>query len=209
MKSFLLILSLLPISSLFGQYINDISPNEADNGETLNVTITGANTSFNQATSTVIKFYFTASTTTATLPNSFTIQNNQKIVANLTVPINTLNGWYDYSVENDVDGFIYSPSSFKVNSSVGLTTYNTNSSLKVYPNPFNNTLSIEVSNDQNGSANLSLIDITGKVFESRTVNLINGKNTFELDNLNLQPGIYFVQVAYSNGKRFSTKIVKH
>ncbi|HZH87147.1 MAG TPA: T9SS type A sorting domain-containing protein [Brumimicrobium sp.] len=208
MKSILLILLLFPLSSLVAQSYVSISPNEANHGETLNVTITGTNTSFSQASNTSIKFYFTASSTTATIPNYYNVQNNNTIIANLTVPLGTYTGWYDYSVGNGIDGLMYNPVSFKVNGVVGLTAYNTNTSYKVYPNPFSNSLSVSVSSEQSGNATLRLIDLTGKVYESRPVSLVNGQNTFEMDNLNLESGIYFVQLTYPNGKRLSTKIIK-
>lgn len=209
MKSLLLILSLLPLTSLFGQYLIDISPNEAEQGETLDVTITGTNTSFDQATNTAIRFYFTASTTTATIPNSYFIQSSETIHANLTVPAGTASGWYDYSVENEIDGYLLRPTSFKVDSTASITSFNTNKNYKVYPNPFKNAITIDVSSDKSETATLNLIDITGKVFESRKVSLKNGQNTFEINNLNLDSGIYFVQLTYSNGKGYSTKILKH
>jgi hypothetical protein len=209
MKSFLLILSLFSLSTLFAQSLVDISPNQAEQGETLNVTITGTNTSFDQATNTTIQFYFTASTTTATIPNSFFIQSSETILANLTVPAGTASGWYDYSVANEIDGYLLSPTSFNVDSTASITSYNTNKEYKVYPNPFKDALTIDVSNSKSETATLSLINITGKVFESRKVSLKNGQNSFEMNNLDLDSGIYFVQLTYSNGKRYSTKIIKH
>ena len=75
------VLSLILITNLaYSQSISGISPNSADDGETLNVSISGLNTNFSQATNTVVTFYFDSGTSTITSPNSFTINNNQSIL---------------------------------------------------------------------------------------------------------------------------------
>lgn len=115
MKNLLTILLLVFSAPLFGQDITNINPDNANDGATLDVTISGAGTNFTQATNTIISFYFDVGTSTVTNPNYFTVDDDQNITANLTVPAGTYQGYYGFTVYNDVDGCMAAPESFLVN----------------------------------------------------------------------------------------------
>lgn len=81
--------------------------------------------------------------------------------------------------------------------------FNTESSIKLYPNPLNvnEPLNIEFIPRYLGQIELSIIDITGKKFSSYTLQLIaNNKQTISYTPENdLTSGTYFIQIGYKNG----------
>lgn len=79
---------------------------------------------------------------------------------------------------------------------------NTISPLKVYPNPSNGNISIDLSSIADKDASLNMIDIAGRIVET--------KNVSGMKNIILEkqiPGIYFIQVSEKGGKLFTTKVV--
>ncbi|MFA7326461.1 MAG: T9SS type A sorting domain-containing protein [Candidatus Kapaibacterium sp.] len=81
--------------------------------------------------------------------------------------------------------------------------FNTEPSIKLYPNPLsiNKPLNIEFLPRYLGQIELSIIDITGKKVSSYTLNIIgNNKQTltYKPDN-DLTTGTYFIQIGYKNG----------
>jgi hypothetical protein len=75
-------------------------------------------------------------------------------------------------------------------------------------NPFNKELVFEVSSDQNGTANVSLVDPSGKTVRQASFNLSTGINHLVLDHTgNLASGIYFLRVQ-SAGVVLQKKVIK-
>ena len=85
-------------------FLVSISPAGVKPGQTLNVTITGANTHFTQGNGTYVGFIFNQGSATI---NSATILNDTSIIANITIPQNTNSGTYNAFVYNDIDGYAY------------------------------------------------------------------------------------------------------
>jgi hypothetical protein len=79
--------------------------------------------------------------------------------------------------------------------------------VKTYPNPSKNSFIIEtISSQLTGNSILSIVDIRGKVILNQEVNLIEGKNTFTLNDFNVSPGLYTICIISENGK---IQTVKH
>ncbi|TNE54589.1 MAG: T9SS type A sorting domain-containing protein [Bacteroidetes bacterium] len=108
-----LIAVLLLSTSAFAQNLVSVNPNSANAGQTLDVTITGANTHFDQASSTQIHFGFQQGSTTVV--NSLTATSDTELVANISVPANTFTGDYDVSVYNGINGLMTLTGAFHVN----------------------------------------------------------------------------------------------
>lgn len=72
--------------------------------------------------------------------------------------------------------------------------------LAAYPNPFTNEvkLSLNVDRDQ-ANTSVRVFDMKGKLVSSVNWNLRQGDNNLSLANLNVQPGVYFVNVTDRNG----------
>lgn len=191
-----------------GSAIHSITPNEGKAGATLNVSITGTNTHFTQATSTVVRFYFSGATSTATYPNSLQNVNNLNLNANLTIPASTPQGWYNFSVTNDIDGYLFKPSSFKVNNDIGITEPSISDKFFVFPNPFTDHLTLNISNSQQEEAVLSIYNTSGLLVDERTLRLLPGTNEIPL-RLHLPYGVYYLIVNRSNGRSHATKIIRN
>ncbi|TXI85732.1 MAG: T9SS type A sorting domain-containing protein, partial [Crocinitomicaceae bacterium] len=68
-------------------------------------------------------------------------------------------------------------------------------SLKVYPNPSEGEFYLELDNTStNNEVVLSMLDLEGKVIYSETRSIEKGNNTYQLNDLNVSPGIYFIEV---------------
>ncbi len=85
--------------------ISTSSPNVSQRGQTLNVSITGVNTHFNQATNT-ISFFKSGSPTSNLVVNFATAQNATTILANVTIPVAASLGTYTLSINNSIDGIL-------------------------------------------------------------------------------------------------------
>jgi len=102
---------------VLAQNLVSINPDSANASQTLNVTITGNATHFNQGSGTSIDFGFDQGSGTSVV-NSIYITNNTSIIANITVPSNTFTGDYDVYAYNTIDGYLSINNGFHVN---GLT----------------------------------------------------------------------------------------
>lgn len=111
-----------------------------------------------------------------------------------------LAGWNYYRLKQvDADGsFTWSPTA-AVFFGGGDGTY-----VSVYPNPVQYRLSIAMSSRDAQSSPLLLMDATGRVLKSQTLQLVKGDNTFSLDMSGLAAGSYLLKI----GTAFQTKLVK-
>jgi len=81
-------------------------------------------------------------------------------------------------------------------------------SIRTFPNPFIQNISISISNTEKQSAHLLVYDLHGKIAAEKTAEFSIGENTIELTELQNHPkGIYFVKII-SNGEVFHQSIVK-
>jgi hypothetical protein len=128
MKKFahLLVFIIIPIFT-FSQNLNSIIPSIGNNGQNLNVTITGTNTSFIQGSGSIIGFEFDQGS--PSVINFYNVVSNTSITANITIPQNTTTGDYDVYTYNSVDGLLLLPDGFHVNgvpSSLAISPANAN-----------------------------------------------------------------------------------
>ena len=78
-------------------------------------------------------------------------------------------------------------------------------SIEVYPNPFSNEVTIELSNKDFGSAQIELLDMAGRCVWKQTNTC---SKSFIIQGNDLPQGVYFCRVILS-GKTFTTKVIKH
>jgi hypothetical protein len=104
--SFLLLLS---YSSKSQQIIN-IDPDEAEQGTTLGVTISGQNTNFLQASQTV---FFNQGSSTI-FPNFFYPGDNTTIQSQFSISYSDPLGYYDVNVYNPTDGLLTKTNGFLI-----------------------------------------------------------------------------------------------
>ena len=77
----------------------------------------------------------------------------------------------------------------------------------VFPNPSNGDFTIDFSGaEMKGVVQLSIMNTEGKEISNREVNLEEGVNTYQINNMELQPGIYYLKIVDTTGRSF---IIKH
>jgi len=78
----------------------------------------------------------------------------------------------------------------------------------VYPNPFESTISINLSNSLNENGTITLLDATGRIIRFQEFTGNSSNETIELSGLNdLNAGIYFIEVEMGS-KKTVQKLVK-
>ena len=168
--------------------IKSISPDQADPGQTLNITITGLNTNFFQSSTTLIDFEFNASC--GTIVNSINILSNTSMLANITIPKETKLGSYNFYLFNTNDNLIKLENGFNIGKTE-IKNYVINPNIKVYPNPTSGKFTIQNINYNNSTNNLlSIYSANGQLIYNQ---LMQGKNT-EINLENYSKGIYFVKI---------------
>jgi hypothetical protein len=89
-----------------------------------------------------------------------------------------------------------------VESCVGINEFNNNQFIKVYPNPANSFINIQ---STKLISMLQIIDVTGRVALSSN---INGFNEIQLGINDLENGIYFIDLKFSDNSDLKTKFIK-
>ncbi len=177
----------------FSQQIISVSPTTANAGETLNVTITGRNTSFTQASSTnlFIKNYFSQGSETI-IKNYYNVINDTLINYNLTVQNDAISGNYNFSMQT-IDGqsfglknalYVNSPNSPKI-LSISPTTANAGETLDVTITGLNTTFTQGSSTDlkiENYFKPYQPVDPYGYYFTQGSSSII--QNYFNVTNNN-------------------------
>jgi hypothetical protein len=179
-----------------------ISPNNANAGQTLNVTITGANTHFSQGSGTYIDFGFGFNQGSGTtVVNSLNILSNSSILANITVPPNTFVGDYDVYVYNSIDGLLFLQGGFQTGIN-GLGSIADNLSITIYPNPANEKIIIESTSLNNEKDKIiSIFNIQGQMLLKQELS----QDRSEVDISKFTKGIYILKIENNEGhvvKRF-------
>jgi hypothetical protein len=112
-----LLLLLIPFVG-FNQSLSSINPNSGNAGQTLDVTITGVNTSFDQGTSTAVYFAWDQGSSTINV-NSINVLSATTISANITIPSFIYTGDYSVYTSSMFDGTLELMNAFHVNGVAG------------------------------------------------------------------------------------------
>ena len=106
-------------------------------------------------------------------------------------------------IQFDNDGVyeVFDPVSVNCN---GTTT---NNHIMTYPNPSDAGFYVSLFTEtMEGAAQLSVMDGSGRIVYSTSVNIQDGNNVFHIGDMNAAPGMYYIQVTQGNT---TTDIVKH
>ena len=82
------------------------------------------------------------------------------------------------------------------------------SRLKLYPNPTQNALNLTIDAPNAAIQTVDIIDVVGKVWQHKTLNLLRGQNQDVLDVQSLPTGVYFLQMVDNKGIREVTRFIK-
>ncbi len=97
-----------------------------------------------------------------------------------------------------------------INSQTGIKN-NTNNmtSLKAYPNPFNEDLTVNFTSCENNTLTYAMYDMMGNQIAKENVSVHKGDNEFKINTNAISKGVYFLNIVGNNGKKASTlKVVK-
>ena len=114
-------------------------------------------------------------------------------------------GSYTVSVS---DAFCTTDQTFTVTSSTTSSIYNeTNvAEMVVFPNPTKGELTLQLAQVLEGSASVSIMDISGKLIEKQQISATD--NTITLSLSHLVSGVYFIQLTTEKGQSSVVKICK-
>ena len=192
--TFLILLLLSTFS--YSQVLLTIDPNSAEQGETLDVTLTGDNTHFTQASGTTLSFTFEQAS--STIVNSYNLIDDETLTANISIPIDVNPGTYSISTYNEVDGLLNLENCFNVISPTNMSctpdTIYQDSVFGIWPNPQENFLPGDIDVEYSQVINFKIPDQkidTDLISEEIPIDsaLINN---ITLDNVsNLPPGLSY------------------
>ena len=83
-----------------------------------------------------------------------------------------------------------------------------NTSVAVYPNPFNNDFTVSFSASKTSPATLKLMNSTGQLVFTKTITVNKGNNSILVSGLpSMRPGIYYMSIG-NEELNFNSKLQK-
>jgi hypothetical protein len=181
--------------------ITSVLPNTANAGQTLNVTITGANTHFSQGSGSLVQFEFFQGSGT-TVVNSFSALNDTTMIVNITVPASTPDGVYSFYVFNFLDNYLYFTNSFFIGTATSIGPPKQNNKFRLFPNPSIDRIIVENSSGVINESNaISIFNLQGQMKFQR----VFSDRKMEIDVSTLPSGTYIINIVGAEGieqKRF-------
>jgi|GEM_PF-584664 len=121
-----------------------------------------------------------------------------------------LNTCYNLRAESSSTKFIRSNSLPEQAGSFGTTSTSTiNGYWRLYPIPVNNELNIYYNSPENERAELQIIDVMGRIVNSKKVDVKTGSNNFQIDMHNLKNGVYMIKLVLTDHVYTSKVIVEN
>lgn len=77
--------------------------------------------------------------------------------------------------------------------------FKTNMEVNVFPNPAQDILNIQVLNDKYAEASVRILTVDGKEMMERSINIVDGLQTAQVNVAGLSAGMYFVKVSTNEG----------
>lgn len=96
---------------------------------------------------------------------------------------------------------------FMQTSDVGIEAEDLGNYLDIYPNPVSEMLHINLFSNEQQAVTIELMDMQGKLIESRNEQVYKGQNSFNLDMQERTSGIYFIRMSTKSGI-YNNKIIK-
>ena len=205
MKKTILLFSMLFPFCMISQNITGITPNQAMQGQTIPLIISGNNMSFSgwscwSNTGNLSDFRFSQWSGTNMLYGTPTSATATQLNGNLSVPAFQPIGLYNLEVFDCLTSWwIQFPNSFQINSnSTSIVNYNI-ASVGVYPNPSQGNINIKFTNLIHQDIKLSIVNNIGElIFFDNLVSHIG--NYSKIINLtNNSNGIYFLEIETNDG----------
>jgi len=97
--------------------------------------------------------------------------------------------------------------SFLIDVVTGLDEGMLSATIYIYPNPVDQKFTLKIQSVKKGTFDLRLIDLSGKVLQSKKIELTEGSIEQDIDVSDLKSGIYFVEITLGQ-ERISRRIVR-
>ncbi len=95
-----------------------------------------------------------------------------------------------------------------IDNCTGIGEEKENSKLLVYPNPAQNTLTVEFNNAVSGKTEISISNLPGQVVLQKTMEATSGKQSLHFDVSNLVNGLYIIKIQKGNVVILTRQFVK-
>ncbi len=130
----------------------------------------------------------------STVPRTYDFNDNEPVVGNNYYRLKIVDADGQFTYSNVINVPISSPliSGF----------------VKIYPNPTNSLLNVDVQSVSAYTAKISVFDLIGKKVLEKEAELVKGVSTITFDLSSHASGTYILQFADSEGKMHTTKFVK-
>ncbi|MBK7964427.1 MAG: T9SS type A sorting domain-containing protein [Bacteroidetes bacterium] len=96
-----------------------------------------------------------------------------------------------------------------VEGNVNLEKVNSNSSFIVFPNPVQDVLQLNFISEESSIVEVKLMDLMGKVIETKTIEANDGLNNAEMNTSFLENGVYMIRLTQDDEVQVRKFIVKH
>jgi hypothetical protein len=129
--------------------------------------------------------------------------NSNYLIAYASTDVDPFNGVSYYrlvQVDNNGVETIYGP--------ISVSCSDNENSMIVFPNPTKGNFTVEIASDENiSNAVIQITDLTGKVINERSANILEGRTQFTFEGLDLQLGTYIINLNTGNGKINPVRVV--
>lgn len=175
-----------------------VNPKGAAIGQTLDLTITGVNVNFSQASGTFVPVFFNGATQLT--GNNTTVLTPNMIRTTLVVPNNmNLVGSYDLLLQEFPLGSIFTlQNAFQIGVTTGIDNRKIGKVNSIYPNPTKDELFIDT---EHKILSFGLMNTTGQLVVVKPEDLEEQPNGYRISTLKygLPPGFYFIRIQTIEG----------
>ena len=173
--------------------ITSITPAVGSAGETIDITIKGANTHFFQGFTTNVYF---VQGNRSLITNYFNKIDDTTLTVNLSIPPLTPQGKYNLYIFNFTDKAIQMPDAFLVDGYYGIHEFdNAYQPYQIYPNPFQSQVFIDYQLDKESDVLIELYDVTGKkIFTVENQKKYPGQYQSLFSGDDLKAGFYMIRM---------------
>ena len=92
---------------------------------------------------------------------------------------------------------------------VNVEKLNSSTDLLLFPNPAQDFLNLNFIGDENSLAEVTMMDLMGKVIEVKSINTLDGLNSVEMSTSHLENGIYILRLTQNDESYVRKFVVKH
>ena len=86
---------------------------------------------------------------------------------------------------------------------------NSSTDFLLFPNPAQDFLNLNFIGDENSLAEVTMMDLMGKVIEVKSINTVEGLNNVEMSTSHLENGIYILRLTQNDESYVRKFVVKH